>query len=83
MDNVRPALHRLRGHHLHRELRLFRVRHHRPVHSVLQELRDKGARIESEPLLIPDGPNKGGLLVYLRDPDGVRIELIEPPARPA
>jgi len=30
----------------------------------------------SKPLLIPGGPNKGGLMLYLFDPDNNKIELI-------
>lgn len=31
------------------------------------------------PLTVDRGPNKGGKAVYLRDPDGITIELIQPP----
>jgi catechol 2,3-dioxygenase-like lactoylglutathione lyase family enzyme len=33
------------------------------------------------PLAIDQGPNAGGKVVYLRDPDGVTIEFIQPPER--
>jgi catechol 2,3-dioxygenase-like lactoylglutathione lyase family enzyme len=37
----------------------------------------------SEPVRIPWGPYKGGAACYLRDPDGISIELIElPPGGP-
>lgn len=32
-----------------------------------------------EPVPIDQGPNRGGSVVYLRDPDGVTIEFIEKP----
>jgi catechol 2,3-dioxygenase-like lactoylglutathione lyase family enzyme len=33
----------------------------------------------SQPVAPTSGPNAGGLLVYLLDPDGNRVELIQPP----
>ncbi|NQD87770.1 VOC family protein [Paenarthrobacter sp. CM16] len=33
----------------------------------------------SEPVEPASGPNGGGLLIYLLDPDGNRVELIQPP----
>lgn len=33
-----------------------------------------------DPVPIDQGPNRGGRVVYLRDPDGVTIEFIEKPA---
>jgi hypothetical protein len=36
-----------------------------------------------EPVVIPWGPYKGGRACYLRDPDGISIELMElPPGGP-
>ncbi len=32
------------------------------------------------PAIIDQGPNAGGRVVYLRDPDGITVELVEPPA---
>lgn len=46
-----------------------------------ETLRAKGVRFMSPPVDIPDGSNKGGLVVYLEDPDGNTFEFIEPPAR--
>ena len=34
----------------------------------------------TEPVRVPWGPYKGGALAYLRDPDGISIELLELPA---
>jgi catechol-2,3-dioxygenase len=33
----------------------------------------------SEPVAPTSGPVSGGLLIYLLDPDGNRVELIQPP----
>jgi catechol 2,3-dioxygenase-like lactoylglutathione lyase family enzyme len=40
-------------------------------------LRGHGEFRYPEPIEIPWGPYKGGRLCYLRDPDGISIELIE------
>ena len=43
-----------------------------------------GARPVSErPIEVKAGPRAGTRLAYLRDPDGVTIELVQPPASPA
>jgi catechol 2,3-dioxygenase-like lactoylglutathione lyase family enzyme len=44
-----------------------------------QELRSKGVHFVSEPVEIEAGPNRGGYGVYLRDPNGVLLELFQPP----
>jgi catechol 2,3-dioxygenase-like lactoylglutathione lyase family enzyme len=41
-----------------------------------------GVAFVSEPVRIEAGPNTGGYGVYLRDPNGVLVELFQPP-RPA
>ena len=41
------------------------------------ELKAKGVKSVSEPVTPTIGPNKGGRAVYMLDPDGVRVELIE------
>lgn len=43
------------------------------------ELTAKGVASLSEPVTPTIGPNKGGRAVYMLDPDGVRVELIETP----
>lgn len=35
--------------------------------------------VTGEPILVTAGPRAGTRLAYLRDPDGVTIELVEPP----
>jgi catechol 2,3-dioxygenase-like lactoylglutathione lyase family enzyme len=45
-----------------------------------ERLRPLGAQFRSEaPIDIPWGPYRGGKACYLRDPDGISIELIEQP----
>lgn len=41
------------------------------------ELQSKGVKSVSPPVTPTIGPNKGGKAVYLIDPDGFRVELIE------
>jgi lactoylglutathione lyase len=43
------------------------------------ELVDRGVRSVSEPVTPTIGPNEGGRAVYLIDPDGIRVELIQTP----
>lgn len=43
-------------------------------------LRARGVRFRSEPVAITSGPNQGGFVVYLHDPDGYTLELFQPPA---
>jgi len=38
-----------------------------------------GATFLSEPQSITEGINRSGRTVYLRDPDGITLELVEPP----
>ena len=43
-----------------------------------RDLKGRGVRFQSEPVLITAGPNQGGLVVYLYDPDGYVLELFQP-----
>jgi catechol 2,3-dioxygenase-like lactoylglutathione lyase family enzyme len=45
------------------------------------ELRERGVDFVSPPVAVDTGVNRGGYGVYLRDPDGITIELFQPPAR--
>jgi hypothetical protein len=47
-----------------------------------RELAEAGVAFVGEPVLITAGPNRGAYGVYLHDPNGVLIELFQPP-RPA
>lgn len=38
---------------------------------------DKGVEFVSEVQTPVTGPNKGGRLVYMKDPDGIRVELVQ------
>ncbi len=42
-----------------------------------------GARPLSQPNEITAGINKGGRAVYLHDPDGITLELVQPARTPA
>ena len=42
-----------------------------------RRLTAQGAHFVSEPIPITQGVNKGGFAVYLRDPDGITIELLQ------
>ncbi len=44
-----------------------------------QRLRADGVAFVSEPVRVEAGPNAGGYGVYLRDPNGILIELFQPP----
>ncbi|MCS7059547.1 MAG: VOC family protein [Anaerolineae bacterium] len=46
-----------------------------------EELRAKGVQFRSPPIEIDAGANKGGWALYLLDPDGIPVELFQPPAR--
>jgi catechol 2,3-dioxygenase-like lactoylglutathione lyase family enzyme len=45
-----------------------------------RDLKSKGVHFRGEPVTIPAGPNKGGFVVYLTDPDGNNLEFIEHPS---
>jgi lactoylglutathione lyase len=42
-----------------------------------ERLRGAGVRFVSEPQTPTAGPNEGGRLVYMIDPDGIRVELVQ------
>jgi lactoylglutathione lyase len=50
------------------------------IDDVRPALEAAGAAFASEPVAITSGINRGGRTVYLRDPDGVALQLVEPPA---
>ncbi len=45
-----------------------------------ERIRSKGYRYISEPLHIPEGPNRGGVLFYFYDGDGTVLECLQPPS---
>ncbi len=44
-----------------------------------ERLRERGVTAVSEPVRVTAGPNRGGYGVYLTDPNGVLVELFQPP----
>ena len=44
-----------------------------------ETLAPRGVRFVSEPVPVTQGPNTGGFVVYIEDPDGNTLELIERP----
>jgi lactoylglutathione lyase len=47
------------------------------LRGIYEQLRSHGVRFRSEPVLITSGPNEGGLVIYLYDPDDYVIELFQ------
>jgi catechol 2,3-dioxygenase-like lactoylglutathione lyase family enzyme len=45
-----------------------------------ERLRAEGVTFVSPPVAITEGANQGGFTCYLRDPDGITLELFHPPA---
>jgi catechol 2,3-dioxygenase-like lactoylglutathione lyase family enzyme len=49
--------------------------------ALYEGLREKGVdSFVSPPVEVDTGVNKGGYALYLRDPDGISVELFQPPA---
>jgi len=52
------------------------------VRAAYAELLAKGVRFRSAPVDLDEGPNVGGVSVYMLDPDGITLELFQaPPGR--
>jgi catechol 2,3-dioxygenase-like lactoylglutathione lyase family enzyme len=52
--------------------------------TVYERLREAGVdSFVSPPVEVDTGVNAGGWALYLRDPDGIPVELFQPPRRPA
>ena len=47
------------------------------LQSIYERLSAEGVHFVSPPCVVPEGPNKGGLAVYLEDPDNNTIEFVE------
>jgi len=47
------------------------------LRGIYEQLRSHGVRFRSEPVLITSGPNEGGLVIYVYDPDDYIIELFQ------
>jgi catechol 2,3-dioxygenase-like lactoylglutathione lyase family enzyme len=50
------------------------------IHAARRRLVDAGAEPFSDPVPIDTGANAGGWGLYVRDPDGIVLELFQPPA---
>ena len=48
------------------------------IDALYERLRDAGVDFISEPLVVVAGPNEGKKAVYLRDPDGIIVQVIQP-----
>ncbi len=48
--------------------------------AMMDEMKRRGVECKGAPVTIPAGANKGGLVLYIADPDGIIVELIELPA---
>ncbi len=51
------------------------------LQGMYEEMSAKGVKFISEPCIVPAGPNKGGKVVYLEDPDSNTLEFIQPAPR--
>ncbi len=50
------------------------------IHAEFNRLKAVGVRFKAEqPVAIEQGVNKGGFAIYLTDPDGITLELLQPP----
>ena len=49
------------------------------IHSDFERLRGRADFRHPEPVEIPWGPYQGGWVNYIRDPDGISIELMQTP----
>lgn len=52
------------------------------VDQAYAELTAHGVKVQSPPMLVGGGPNKGGRGLYFVDPDGITLEFTQPPAQP-
>lgn len=48
--------------------------------SMYERMHAKGIRFASPPVVITEGVNRGGLVCYAKDPDGITVELFQPSA---
>jgi lactoylglutathione lyase len=52
------------------------------LHAAYENLKAVGVQFRSPPVEITAGPNQGGWGIYLLDPDGITVELFQPPSEP-
>ena len=53
------------------------------IHRVYEEWQTRGAHFKSEPIRSGTGINRGSFTVYLTDPDGITVQLLQRVRRPA
>jgi catechol 2,3-dioxygenase-like lactoylglutathione lyase family enzyme len=46
--------------------------------AIVERLAANGHELAGELIEVPHGPNQGALAAYLKDPDGIRLELVQP-----
>lgn len=51
------------------------------IHTLEKKLRQHGINFKSEVVSIVEGINQGGHTVYFLDPNGITLELVQPPAK--
>ena len=51
------------------------------IHAACEELGARGVVVRSAPVEVDYGANKGAWGVYIEDPDGIPMELFQPPPR--
>jgi lactoylglutathione lyase len=52
------------------------------IHAEFARMKALGVRFKAEkPVAIEAGVNKGGFAIYLFDPDGITLELLQPPSK--
>lgn len=50
------------------------------IHKEFERLKALGVKFKAEaPVAIEEGVNKGGYTIYFTDPDGITLELLQPP----
>ena len=53
------------------------------LRTLYEHLRERGVTsFVSPPVEVDTGINRGGLALYVRDPDGITVELFQPPVNP-
>ena len=50
------------------------------IQAAYEGLSAKGVEFNCAPGFVPEGPMKGWTITYFRDPDGISLELMQPPA---
>ncbi len=48
--------------------------------AILQRIAASGWKAAGQPQILTTGPNAGKRIIYVRDPDGTTIELMQPPS---